>query len=639
MLTNRVIEAAFLGCAAKQRIHSQSDSGGETGVRNHSMRKFLSAVVRVLAVCTAFVMIPSFSWSQTTPDFNSGLTPYQGYHGGDIDSINMATGSLNLHIPLISFPQRGSALRLNFAIEYNSSVIKRLRVGTGADGYYLWSVVDTNPASVNVIDDQAYWLYEAGVCAPNPPCGKANQIERYYHSVLGADGAQHLMGYITGYPAQTSGTQTLRSMDGTGFYLTIQNAGAQSSSGFSIYDKAGVQSQGPLTAIGLPAQWIGTRHDANGNSITATTNGYTDTMGRSVPQPPLAGQSLSLLPTGNTDMTGCTGPSTVSSAVLWSVPGYNGTSYPIKFCFVTLKVWVADDAGGKDGLSDGGGGSVYAIQSIVLPDPQTLSFSSSNTTSWEFEYADADSYGTYGSLTKVTFPTGGSISYTYATVGTDLLQRAVTSRTVSDGTTSRTWTYAYPLYGGTTTVTDPIQPYDSQANVSVHTIVSSYETGVAYYQGSSTLLKTISKGFNYLANPYNGGVDTGGFGPVGAALPSQTTTTWANGKTSQVQYTYDSGFSVNGIGTATSSTTAATIPYGLQTAASYYDYSSGAAGGLLKTEQTTYQWQVNGNYLSTNLLNLKSQSVTLDGSGNKMAETDYTYDASSQLVASGVYPA
>ena len=30
-----------------------------------------------------------------------GITPYAAYHGGDIDSISMANGSLVLHIPLI----------------------------------------------------------------------------------------------------------------------------------------------------------------------------------------------------------------------------------------------------------------------------------------------------------------------------------------------------------------------------------------------------------------------------------------------------------------------------------------------------------------------------------------------------------
>jgi hypothetical protein len=71
-----------------------------------------------LAVVVALVPV---AIAQTTSDFTSGLTPYQAYHGGDIDSVNMATGSPNLHIPLISFPQRGGRLGLTFALNYNST--------------------------------------------------------------------------------------------------------------------------------------------------------------------------------------------------------------------------------------------------------------------------------------------------------------------------------------------------------------------------------------------------------------------------------------------------------------------------------------------------------------------------------------
>jgi hypothetical protein len=76
-----------------------------------------------------FVFLPGFAFGQTpVPDFNSGFTPFQAYHGGDLDSIDPAHGNLNLHIPLISFPQRGSRLKLNFAINYNSAMVKRPRL-------------------------------------------------------------------------------------------------------------------------------------------------------------------------------------------------------------------------------------------------------------------------------------------------------------------------------------------------------------------------------------------------------------------------------------------------------------------------------------------------------------------------------
>jgi hypothetical protein len=119
-------------------------------------------VIVGLAILLAF---GPFAIAQTTPDFNSGIVPYAEYHGGDIDSIDLAHGNVNLRIPLMSFPQRGSALRLNFVLNYNSAVIKRPRIGFAAQAYWQWSTVDTNPFSVSVLDDQTNGLYFATSCS------------------------------------------------------------------------------------------------------------------------------------------------------------------------------------------------------------------------------------------------------------------------------------------------------------------------------------------------------------------------------------------------------------------------------------------------------------------------------------------
>jgi hypothetical protein len=144
---------------------------------------------------------------------------------------------------------------------------------------------------------------------------------------------------------------------------------------------------------------------------------------------------------------------------------------------------------------------------------------------------------------------------------------------------------------------------------------------VSYYHGSApgTLLKTVTKALNVYANPNYGPPGSGvGFGTTRAGmLPISTTTTLPSGQVSQVQYTYDAGFTVydnNG------NVWSPTIPYGLQTAASYYDYGSGTRGSPLRTDQSTYLWQSNWNYLNANLLNLKSKVATYNGSGTQMAE-------------------
>jgi len=41
------------------------------------------------------------------------------YHGGDIDTISLVNGKLDLHAPLISWPQRGK-LNFGFTIRYDN---------------------------------------------------------------------------------------------------------------------------------------------------------------------------------------------------------------------------------------------------------------------------------------------------------------------------------------------------------------------------------------------------------------------------------------------------------------------------------------------------------------------------------------
>ena len=586
-----------------------------------------SAFLQCILIAAATVLFSSVAVAQSpAPDFNSGITPYQGYHGGDIDSINTATGSVNLHIPLISFPQRGGVLQLPFVINYNSTMVKRVKVGSGSGAYYQWGPVDTNPFSVEVIDDQSYGLYNAAVCYPNPPC----QTYYYYRAVTGPDGAQHLMGYVTKNPTTSTETITLRAMDMTGLYLVITDP-LNPTSTYTIYDKSGI-------GYTLSSTQIAKREDPNGNYITLNQNPgglYADTVGRSFGPPPKESST-------GTDPSGCTGPLPIIKAVLWQVPGYTGTTYPIKFCYVTLIINIAGDGDcgpppgdcGEDGFADAG----PVLQSIVLPDAQTLSFSSGTPTVWEFEYNDTDSTGQYGTLTKVTLPSGGSISYTYQVYGdANDKQRAVSTRTVSDGTNAHVWTYSYTLpttapWTGITVVTAPRQDYDSVGNDVVHSIIeanpsdfsSAFEYQADYYQGShtsGTKLRTVNKSITYYWNPYyTGSPSIAGFGPkrAGQLLNNETTTTLPNGQQSQTAYTYDGGFMVNNNG----GQQCCRFYYGLRKLVQDYDYGL----SLLRSTGTTYAYENNGNYLIYNIIDKVALQTISDGLGHLAASTSMGYD-------------
>jgi hypothetical protein len=49
----------------------------------------------------------------------TGLEPFGSYKGGNIDTINLRSGQLMVDIPIMSYPQRGGKLKLNFVLHYS----------------------------------------------------------------------------------------------------------------------------------------------------------------------------------------------------------------------------------------------------------------------------------------------------------------------------------------------------------------------------------------------------------------------------------------------------------------------------------------------------------------------------------------
>src|SRR4029077_17031827 len=230
-----------------------------------------------------------------------------------------------------------------------------------------------------------------------------------------------------------------------------------------------------------------------------------------------------------------------------------------------------------------------------------------------------------------------TISYTPRGVGNTAYLRVIASRTIYDGTNSRTWNYkGWP---GNATVTDPL------LNDTVYTsFTGALEGGVVgqiqSYSGpaaTGTLLKTVTKSYTFLPDPFPAdllGFTTDNLPPY---LLTGTTTQWPNGQQSQVKTTYDCGFftftDINPGGSTYTSTcpAPATNPtYGLVTAESHSDYGSGAPGPVISTTKTTYLALSNSSYLTANILDLPSSVITTDGSPtpNICAETDYGYDES-----------
>jgi YD repeat-containing protein len=212
-----------------------------------------------------------------------------------------------------------------------------------------------------------------------------------------------------------------------------------------------------------------------------------------------------------------------------------------------------------------------------------------------------------------------------------MMSRAVATRTVNDNSGhSSTWTYNWgtPSSGIlVNTVTDPLN------NDTIHTfaaldsngICGFYETRTQDYQGtwggSRQLLKQVDT--TYASSMFT--VATTGAPVVGNVVPASINTTiYPSGKVSLVTKTYDAGLGTN-----------API-FGNVVSEKVYDWGQGSAGALLRETVTTYVWQNDARYLTANLIDLPASVVTKDGNGNRVAETDYTYDEPQYLTATNI---
>jgi RHS repeat-associated protein len=535
-----------------------------------------------ITLAAFLLFLASATASAQNVDTAVGLTPYQSFHGGDIDSINLSNGNVNIHLPLVTYPQRG-LLSVGFSLVYNSHDTHSTQfcAPVNPPQCSLFWIDGISPA---VVDDQSVSIFEQIYQVPN---GGPKQSE---FAVITGDGAQHplvrpTLGQITG--------------DATGFWSNSSfdvNAPAPT----VIIDRRGVRH-----FITAPNGVL--REDPNGNQIKISADGSSqiDTLGRSIPfTNPIPGSST-------TDFSGCTGPLPISSAHIWLLPGVSGGTMQFKFCSATIAISIP-----ANGRIPAGGGNSSELQSIVLP----------NGTAWTFEYNDRDSTDppsvNYGTLTKITLPTGGTISYTYVLGGGvpcasyPSAGRTVTSRTVdaNDGSGPHTWHYAIP-----TKVTDPL------GNDVVHTFTlfgtpacTAFETGTQFYQGSSssgTLLKTVQTDYNN----FSSGNDVW---PSPGVVPIRVTTTWPSGQVTKVETDYDA----NGGGVLT---------YGNIIAKREYDYGNGAPGPLLRTTTTNYFAFSHSTYLTNNLVALPSSVQVTNGAGTQVALTNYQYDETA-LVSSGV---
>ena len=567
------------------------------------MRSF-RVVCWFVASLTVISLAPS-AIAQENQVYETGLNPYRTYQFGNIDSINIFNRGLNVDIPLISYPQRGGKLHLDFVLHYiNQGNWYNCNPGSNCTSFYGSGALN-NGFGVILKNWPSIWgttCQSTGDQYGDWTCqGSAAMFDGSVHSMLPisvsnweSDDTSGLQ--MGGFDLQASNTPP----------LLIDANGTRYSQTYSpSYFPGPVGGQSYLNYVPTLVE------DSNGNEISySQTAGWTDTMGRQIPMPVSA--IASVCPQT---------PLIPYAAYTWSLPGVNGGTYQLTFCYVAVPVTMYDDGKIVNYSED-------ELQTVLLP----------NGTSWTFQYTTDGN----GDLSQITFPTGGTLSYTWASeypvCSANYYDNArqVLTRTLNpnDGVSPpATWNYG-GLSDVVRLVTDPA------SNDTVHTFQTAggatcpyLEVETQYYKGShtaGTLLKTVNTTYQLVTSGPGGG----------SQQPSQTETLWANTQENETAFTYDTGITfhdpywISSTEFSTHYTTTWPASYGLLETKKDYDYGTGAPGSLLRTTTTTYEALSNSNYLTNNMLSLPA-SVAVTGSGPG-STTTYTYDQPNTLMASGI---
>ncbi|HEV3316153.1 MAG TPA: BPSL0067 family protein [Candidatus Angelobacter sp.] len=565
--------------------------------------------LRKILLVIIFFCIPGFA--QTNVNEEQGLKPHDSLHGGDLDSVSLTSGGLVLHIPLASFPQRGS-LDLSFSLRYSSKqwqASQRCSAGNPDQCTPLGWGPSGRPAEVASSLD--WWLQSA------PGDGGNSWL-----SVMSPDGNSHSFGGssnpgVVNYP--------LRSLDASGLMLSnVSTVILPNGTRYSYPANYGTISTSQPTAV----------TDSNGNQISISSTGWTDTLGRGIPGSLVSGigsSDVTQAGVSTSDLSNC--PSGTASARVWNVPGLSSGTRTFKFCYANSTLSTNFQ---QAGVNEYPPTSTSLLSAIVLPD----------LTLWTL------SYDNYGDVTRLGFPTGGSISYTYSQgpgicgSGNTQTSMWVRSRTVdaNDGTGGHTWNYNYSGQGSSTLVNGQlIWTYSGSAvvtspdgNDTVHTISSPvagadcsvYDVQVQHYQGSAasgSLLKTVQTQYSGTRNWSS--TD----GQLAANIvPVQVTTTVPGGKTGKAVNTYDALFT-NGDGQQ--------VRIGSLLEKDEYDFSN----TLVRSTLRHYLWQDNSTYKNNNFVSLPVSNTVctqpsncVDGTqASRVAQNTYGYDQVS-VVSSGV---
>ena len=515
-----------------------------------SAKAFLMGAVWILIFSCGVGYAQDYLTQTGSPTFNSPEPVEQGF-------ADAANGNLHLEWLFGSYPQRGSSQPYAVRYVYDSDIwsvgCSESGCGWWADpgnGYY-WRLA-TNTGTLTGLNCGSYcteWQYTDAVGTSRyfPVSGGACPIPNAYAS------------------------------DSSGYMLNICQTGIYAPDGTLVYSAAYSDPQ----SLGA--------EDSNGNYITWNAPG-TDTVGRTLP----------------TIGTNCNGN---SSETCYKVPNSQGGTST--YTVTTASIPVSTNFG-QSGVTEYTG-NITVVTSIGLPDGTSYSFlfDCNSGTGNPACGSPSGQSGYYGVLTRMTLPTGGTVTYGYTTF-TDSYSnktRWLSSRTSAGGV----WTYT-PAVISTCSSTQvgcqqkvTVKKPSGASTAYTFTLNNgAWPVQVQSYDSSSNLLATVNNTYDFshacpFANCY------------GAAyirlLTAQTTVPIYEGNIEkQTTYQYDSYLTGN---------VTATNEWG------YYYAGAGQA-----SFPSTPDRETNVTYLTTGTNDInRPLSVTLYDHGTMISQTSNTYDS------------
>ena len=600
------------------------------------------------------------AFAQTLPSLENGFKLYGSHDGSNLDTVNQMSGNWMLHVPLFpDFVQRGGLASHYFLYASSKNWQVRCVASSAPSGqtcYWTPGGTGVSPQRSNGFNVHRTVIISYA--------GGSTTYEGFGYTLNGPDGATHQLFGMPGTQDANGDPTVYESLDTTGYHLALSNAdgngvlgtailtdrqGNQYVGGFGPYQNCPKPQRNQLPKPGdiapiIDDAPIGDRYcsqsaflsqvtDPNGNQMSFRTplnpSAGVDTLGRSQPF-----ESI----TAVTDYSGCVSRFAINSASVYSYTGPGGVTQQIKMCTAAIPFQTAFNAThgstpvieaqnySPNFSSSLGGYLSQQIVTVILADGSK----------WTFDYDN------YLEVTTVGLPTGASINLTWTVVNfgncnppdPTVLSRAVATRTVNDNN-GHSWTWTYN-WGAPSAGTMINQVTDPLSNDTIHTFTALdategsgsgcgfYETRTQSYQGtggSRQLLKQIDT--TYAHTLFS--VATSVLSAVGNVVPTSIKTTlYPSGKVSLVTKTYDPGLG-------------AIAPiFGNVISERVYDWGQGSAGALLRETDTSYVWQSDARYPTAHLLDLPASVVTKDGNGNRVAETDYTYDESQYLTVANI---